>query len=307
MTATVTSPPGLLGVCGGVPSVGTTTSSRPTVTCQELRYQLPLLVLCGSRVELNHHPGKWQTKRSKRFCKIKWRVSVVSCEVVHVLNPRAGGWESPSNTCVWSANEGLRRTDGTSGGFPFECGRQKKRAGKTLRQWGISAKGIQKTCRLGTDQKNYSLGPAALIGLHVRNCWFSGRAYLCGHFRRVAPDEGDRLDMDESRQVEKRQMDAAEGMNSLQAGETASSPPLTRARLVKPPRRRTGENWEGRNRTDQSRRRGRDEEPRVLNREFYFGQMSARSRDIISSTARGKCSLVPRSGTCSTGRARRQS
>ena len=149
VTATVTSPPGLLGVCGGVPSVGTTTSSRPTVTCQELRYQLPLLVLCGSRVELNHHPGKWQTKRSKRFCKIKWRVSVVSCEVVHVLNPRAGGWESPSNTCVWSANEGLRRTDGTSGGFPFERGRQKKRA-----------------C---------SLGPAALIGLHVRNCWFGGR------------------------------------------------------------------------------------------------------------------------------------
>ena len=31
--------------------------------------------------------------------------------------------------------------------------------------------------------------------------------------------------MDESRQVDKRQMDAAEGMNSLEVGETASSPP----------------------------------------------------------------------------------
>ena len=35
---------------------------------------------------------KWQTKR---FCNIKWRVSVVSYEVVHALNQRAGGWESP--------------------------------------------------------------------------------------------------------------------------------------------------------------------------------------------------------------------
>ena len=201
MTATVTSPPGLLGVCGGVPSVGTTTSSRPTVTCQELRYQLPLLVLCGSRVELNHHPGKWATtKRSKRFCKIKWRVSVVSCEVVHVLNPRAGSLGIPPATRVFGQQmKVLQRTDGTSGGFPFERGRQKKRA--------------------------YSLGPAALIGLHVRNCWFGGRhtcADTCEESRQM---KGDRLDMDESRQVDKRQMDATEGMNSLEVGETASSPP----------------------------------------------------------------------------------
>ena len=42
------------------------------------------------------------------------------------------------------------------------------------------------------------------------------------------------MDMDESRQVDKRQMDAAEGMNSLEVGETASSPPKKTARLRKP-------------------------------------------------------------------------
>ena len=79
------------------------------------------------------------------------------------------------------------------------------------------------------------LGPAALIGLHVRNCWFGGRAHLCEHLRGVAPDEGNRLDMDNSRQVDKRQMDAAERMNSLEGvGETAPSPPFKRARLRKP-------------------------------------------------------------------------
>ena len=39
---------------------------------------------------------------------------------------------------------------------------------------------------------------------HTRNCWFDGRAYLCAaqHVRGVASDEGDRWDMDESRQVD---------------------------------------------------------------------------------------------------------
>ena len=73
-------------------------------------------------------------------------------------------------------------------------------------------------------------GTCGLIGRNVRNCWFAGRAYLCGHLRRVAPDEGDRLAMDESRQVDKRQMDAAEGMNSLGGvGETAPSPPFKKS------------------------------------------------------------------------------
>ena len=38
--------------------LGTTTSSSPAVTCQEPRYQLPLPVLFGRRVEWNHHPGR---------------------------------------------------------------------------------------------------------------------------------------------------------------------------------------------------------------------------------------------------------
>ena len=75
-------------------------------------------------------PRKWRTKR---FRKSKSWASVVSCEVVRALNQRAGGWESPSNTSAWSANEGLRRTDGTRRGrFPFERGRRKRRTGKTF-------------------------------------------------------------------------------------------------------------------------------------------------------------------------------
>ena len=74
--------------------------------------------------------------------------------------------------------------------------------GKTFHHSGISARSLRKTCRLGRDQKNYHLGPAALIGPHVRSCWVGGRADLCAaeHLRRVAPDEGNRLGMDESRQ-----------------------------------------------------------------------------------------------------------
>ena len=39
---------------------------------------------------------------------------------------------------------------------------------------------------------------------HIRNCWFDGRVHVCAaeHLRGVAPDEGDRWDMDESRQVD---------------------------------------------------------------------------------------------------------
>ena len=53
--------------------------------------------------------------RTKRFCHTKWRVSVVSCKVVHTLNKRARGWEFPSNTSVWLAKEGLWPTDRTRG------------------------------------------------------------------------------------------------------------------------------------------------------------------------------------------------
>ena len=118
------------------------------------------------------------------------------------------------------------------------------------------------------------------------NCHFSKKIIDKGENsgripRVVALDEGDRLDMDESRQV-----DAAERMNSLEGvGKTASSPPLKRARL-------------GKRLDDEQEKTGKDETelmsledalvmPRVtqlINREFYFGQMSARSSDIISST-----------------------
>ena len=123
---------------------------------------------------------KWRTKRT---CSTKWRVPVVSYEV---------------------ANEGLRQTDGTRGGrAPSERGGRQRRACKTLHNSGISARGLGKTRRLGSDQKNHYPGPAALIGPHVRKLlvWWTG---LCAaeHLRGVAPDEGNRLGMNESRQVD---------------------------------------------------------------------------------------------------------
>ena len=73
-----------------------------------------------------------------------------------------------------------------------------------------------------------------MIGPHVQSCWFGGRAYLYGHSRRVTPDEGNRLGRDESRQVDKLQMDAVR-MNPLEGvGETASSPQFKRACLEEP-------------------------------------------------------------------------
>ena len=93
-----------------------------------------------------------------------------------------------------------------------------------------------------------------------------------------------------------------ERMNSLEGvGETAASPQLKRARLEE---QLEGEQ-EGRNRTRQSRRRAHDEEPRatqLINREFYFGQTSTRSRNTISFSTRWTCFLVPKSGTRSMGR-----
>ena len=104
---------------------------------------------------------KWRTKP---FGNIKWRASVVGYEIVHALNKRAGGCESSSHTSVWSANEGLRRTGGTRRSrFPFERGRQRRPAGTFYH--GISARGLGKTCRLGSDRKNRYLGPPLLMGL----------------------------------------------------------------------------------------------------------------------------------------------
>ena len=80
--------------------LGTITSFRQTVTCQELRCQPQLHVVEEQRGRVEESSRKWRTKR---FCNIKWLVSDVSYEVVHALNPGAGGWESPSYTSVWSA------------------------------------------------------------------------------------------------------------------------------------------------------------------------------------------------------------
>ena len=69
-----------------------------------------------------------------------------------------------------------------------------------------------------------------------KTCRF-GRAFSCAtqHLRRVGPDEGNRLDMDESRQVDELQMDAVEQMNPLEGvGEAVSSPQFKRARLEEP-------------------------------------------------------------------------
>ena len=98
-------------------------------------------------------------RRTKRFGNIKWQVSAVSHEVVHVGNLTAGGWEFPSNTSVRSANEGLWRTEGTRRGhFPFDRGKRKKRAAKTFHRSSISARGLGKTGRLGRDQEKSVFG-----------------------------------------------------------------------------------------------------------------------------------------------------
>ena len=77
-------------------------------------------------------------------------------------------------------------------------------AGKTFYHSGISVRGLGKTCRLGSNQKNRYLRSAALMEPHTRSGWFDGRAhsYAAEHLRGVVSEEGDRLDMDESRQVE---------------------------------------------------------------------------------------------------------
>ena len=99
--------------------------------------------------------SRWQKGRVERPSR-KWRVSVVRYEV---------------------ANVGLRRTDGTWGGrAPSERDGRKRRAGKTFHHSGISAKGLRKTCRLGSDQKNRYLGCAVLMRPHIRSCWFDGKA-----------------------------------------------------------------------------------------------------------------------------------
>ena len=59
-------------------------------------------------------------------------------DVVHALNPRAGGWESLGHPSVWSASKGLRRADGTHESFPFERGRRLRRSGQTFHYSGAA-------------------------------------------------------------------------------------------------------------------------------------------------------------------------
>ena len=90
----------------------------------------------------------------------------------------------------------LRQTGGTGRSrFPFERGKQRRPAGKTFHRLGHSARGFGKTCRLGSDQKNRHLESAALMGRHIRSCWFDGRAYLCAAepLRGLSSDKEDRL------------------------------------------------------------------------------------------------------------------
>ena len=141
----------------------TITSSRQTVTCQELRCKLQLPNSLWQKGRVGQPSRKWRTQR---LGNIKWRVSVVSYEVVHALNQRAGDWESPSNTRTWWT---------------------KDTTGKKFHHLGISARGLAMTCRLRSKQKNRYLDSAALVRPHIRNCWFDGRAHLCAaeHLRGV--------------------------------------------------------------------------------------------------------------------------
>ena len=130
--------------------------------------------------------------------------------------------------------------------------------------------------------------------------------HTCADLRRVAPDEGNRLGMHESRQVDKLQMDAGKRMNSLEGvDETASSPQLKRAPLEAPldgEQEKTGK--------DETELTSLEDAPTMKSRgspsssteSSLLDKTSTRSRDVISSTFRGKCSLAPRSGTCSTSR-----
>ena len=112
---------------------------------------------------------------------------------------------SQQHECVVGKLKSARRTGGTRRSrFPFGSSRQRRPAGKTFYHSGITARDLGKTCRFGSDQKNRYLGSAALMGRHLRSCWFDGRANLCAaeHLRGVSSDEGVRLGMDESRQVD---------------------------------------------------------------------------------------------------------
>ena len=69
--------------------------------------------VCGTQVQTTAAYSLWQKvrveqssrkRRTKRVCNIEWRMSIVSYEVVHALNERTGGWESPSDTSVRPAN-----------------------------------------------------------------------------------------------------------------------------------------------------------------------------------------------------------
>ena len=106
--------------------LGTTTSSRLTVLCQERTGKRWPPVLSGKEVVFGRPPKKWRTKR---LCNTKWRVSPVNHEV---------------------AREGLRRTDGTWGGRSRPLrDRRKGRAGKTFHPSGVRVRRLGRTCRFG--------------------------------------------------------------------------------------------------------------------------------------------------------------
>ena len=81
--------------------------------------------------------------------------SVVSDEVVHALNPTAGGWESLSHTSVWSAKE----TEPMKG-FPFERWETKEASWPDVpsfrRQRGACAADAPMNTRTGLAQSRVS-------------------------------------------------------------------------------------------------------------------------------------------------------
>ena len=159
-------------------------------------------------------------------------------DVVHALNPRAGGWESFGHPSVWSASKGLRRADGTHESFPFERGRRLRRSGQTFHYSGAArsmrnGRADEHDDRISTEHSEFqetSIGSDGRGHLHdsdgskmlntiltvlgssrgrttrrILSGWwgrFDGRAYLCAseHVRGVASDEVDRFGLDEGRQ-----------------------------------------------------------------------------------------------------------
>ena len=163
---------------------------------------------------------KWRTKR---FCDIRWWVSVVSYEFVHAMNPRAGSWkpvlgqqmrvsvELMEPIKVFHSNVGDERDElaGTfhhSGAARSMCiAEHDDRIGTEQSEFLETSTGSDGSKTLNTIWAVWGSSRRRTTRRIVSRWWgrFDGRANLCAaeHLRGVASDEGDRLGMDESGQV----------------------------------------------------------------------------------------------------------